>query len=590
MKKSLPATLVLLFVSVLVSCGKESSSVASLSSASSLPSSVYVSSSEVPALNIEKKKTDLYIMGPTVKDTIDLSFINGVNDIPFVDMDTVAKYIKMIQDGTQEEYTMTNEDGVFTILGRHSSSAVIDFKKDTVTYNDFTDFFTSSYSETSTDALSNKGFDSDGKPAYFEREASASSEVKGTPSVSFDLKKRDIPMYYQDGMGYLALQTFSDMFVSPRPIYMAYNGLAVFLLSGSVEDANLKDLYYQAPKGIRSQALTEFNYKEFVLALDLLYGLKKEKNITDFDSYLTQTGIKARMLSSDPLESDKALCTLAYSYLGDMHTKYFDNSPYAGKDDVLSLKDFYSYDYKDFYDRWVKIKAIRAKYYTETVPSYEKVGDTAFISFDNFIGEGTYKYYKTAPVINADDTLGRVIFAHSQIVAAGDAIKNVVLDLSCNTGGAADAAIFVASWFLGASCLNIGNTVTGTMGNSVYRADVNLDRKFDDNDTLGTRHLYCLTSKTSFSCGNLVPNLFKNTDKVSLIGQTSGGGSCVVAPISLADGTIFRISGESHIYKTKNGTPYDVDRGADPDFPISDLNFLYSNGRQDLVSYIDSIH
>ena len=151
-------------------------------------------------------------------------------------------------------------------------------------------------------------------------------------------------------------------------------------------------------------------------------------------------------------------------------------------------------------------------------------------------------------------------------------------------------AALASAWFLGESVISINDSITGTQGMNAYRVDANLDHKFDDSDALGNRRLYCLTSRTSFSCGNLLPCLFKNSGKVSLIGQKSGGGACVVAPISLADGTVFRISGAKRLDYVKNGTFYSIDQGADPDFAISDLSFLYQNGRADLVSYIDSLH
>lgn len=183
-----------------------------------------------------------------------------------------------------------------------------------------------------------------------------------------------------------------------------------------------------------------------------------------------------------------------------------------------------------------------------------------------------------------------MLYAHKQILAAGDTVKNVVMDLSCNTGGAADMAAMASAWFLGESVISLNNTFSGSEAMNAYRVDANLDRKFDENDTLGSRKFYCLTSRVSFSCGNLVPNLFKNSGKVSLIGQKSGGGACVVAPVSLADGTIFRVSGDRRLNTVKNGTFYNIDQGADPDYAISDLSFLYQNKRADLVSYIDSIH
>jgi hypothetical protein len=71
------------------------------------------------------------------------------------------------------------------------------------------------------------------------------------------------------------------------------------------------------------------------------------------------------------------------------------------------------------------------------------------------------------------------------------------------------------------------------------------------------------------------------------MGQKSGGGSCMVLPAATACGTTFQISGPFQMSFTKNGSFYDVDTGADPDFYIDDPENFYD--RQKLVKYIDSL-
>jgi hypothetical protein len=112
--------------------------------------------------------------------------------------------------------------------------------------------------------------------------------------------------------------------------------------------------------------------------------------------------------------------------------------------------------------------------------------------------------------------------------------------------------------------------MTGALSTGVYNVDVNLDGKFDDGDLgLVGKKRFCLTTINSFSCGNFVPCVFKNSNAVTLIGRTSGGGSCVVLPLTTAYGTLFRISGPSRLAFTKNGSFYDIDQGAEPDFTLA---------------------
>ena len=105
-----------------------------------------------------------------------------------------------------------------------------------------------------------------------------------------------------------------------------------------------------------------------------------------------------------------------------------------------------------------------------------------------------------------------------------------MLDLSNNLGGAVDAAVVTLSWFLGDAPFSVKNMATGALSTSVYRADVNLDHQYDEKDTVADKRLFCLISPVSFSCGNLVPAALKSSQKVTLLGRTSGGGSCVVQP------------------------------------------------------------
>ena len=145
----------------------------------------------------------------------------------------------------------------------------------------------------------------------------------------------------------------------------------------------------------------------------------------------------------------------------------------------------------------------------------------------------------------------------------------MVIDLSCNTGGMEDAAAFVCAWFLGESNIYMQNSLTGAQAVNVYRCDVNLDRVFDEKDTVSDLRLYCLISPVSFSCGNLVPCMLKASGKVVLVGQQSGGGSCQVHPFTTASGTFAQCSGYMHISSMKNGSFYDADQGVEPDVVLT---------------------
>ena len=71
------------------------------------------------------------------------------------------------------------------------------------------------------------------------------------------------------------------------------------------------------------------------------------------------------------------------------------------------------------------------------------------------------------------------------------------------------------------------------------------------------------------------------------MGRTSGGGSCVVLPLSTADGASFQISGFLRLAFIKNGSFYDIDQGAEPDYPLMRPASYYD--REALTAYINTL-
>lgn len=229
--------------------------------------------------------------------------------------------------------------------------------------------------------------------------------------------------------------------------------------------------------------------------------------------------------------------------------------------------------------------------YPESAKYYYEVGNTAYVCLNSFEINLNTDYYKAAAEGTlpdpSTDTVSLIIQAHQQITRENSPIENVVLDLSANDGGAAPAAIYTVAWFLGQAPVSVYNTFTGAETTSVYQADINLDHRYDEKDTLSHLHLFCLTSPISFSCGNLVPWAFKEDGRVTLMGRATGGGSCVVFPMTTAWGTSFQISGNRRLSFVKNGAYYDVDQGVEPDIIIESYEHFYD--RQKLTDYINNL-
>jgi hypothetical protein len=69
--------------------------------------------------------------------------------------------------------------------------------------------------------------------------------------------------------------------------------------------------------------------------------------------------------------------------------------------------------------------------------------------------------------------------------------------------------------------------------------------------------------------------MLKIRQKATLIGQTSGGGGCMVKPLGSADGTLFQISGNMSMRVAHNGSFNDIDQGMEPDYRLGDPSAFY---------------
>ena len=326
------------------------------------------------------------------------------------------------------------------------------------------------------------------------------------------------------------------------------------------------------------------------MMLDYFYGLKDAHKIESFDKLFHSVTFDRMLMGTDAKIADLAINYLINDYLDDSHSTWRAPSYLTGSVDFGIPRGASSSNIFAEMDRY---KEAREKYYPDGVPGYEEFGNTAYITFDSFEIPNlndTEGYYLVEDVNTLADTdvIGLIMKAHAQITRENSPIENVVLDLSCNGGGMNDVAAYVLGWLLGEVSLSVENPMTGAMSTAAYRADVNRDRKFDEKDTVADKRIFCLTSPCSFSNANMVACMLKDTHRVTMMGRTSAGGSCEVQNASSAWGSSFTISSPKRSSFLKNGSFYDIDRGADPDYQISTPEKYYD--RQALTDYINSLY
>ena len=608
---------------------------------------------KAPEHQIEMKSVPIYVGSPNVTDHFSLYFADGVEDLAFADLFDWAEVLNSLipeptgkYDGFKISAEVT-EDGKMVILKRETGyEMAVDFENRLLIWDDYCGFLQGANAPY-LDLAHLPESDEQGQPVYLSR--IDTRERHGHGPV-LDLSALSIPLIAQDGKYLVPLQTLSAFTLFPKAIGLYYNqecliatnissmkntkeklddylensGLVTPELAAQAEqncsteeekrayirsavakteagqeamkqfqeawDKSLYGLYTAtSPKGARSKALTAYSYDELCLELDFFYGLKDAHNIKDFATFFAQTGQEDLLLDPDALTADNALYDTLHYWLDDGHSASVSHSYLVDPDYTNERNLGFSIDSGIALSN--KLTELRGEKPEAGEPYYE-VGNTAYVTFDNFNMDTNLDYYAAAengslPDISKD-TISLIYYAHQQINRKNSPIENVVLDLSTNGGGMAPAAIWTLGWFLGDAQLSVTHTATDAETTVAYRADVNFDHKFDEDDTISDLNLYCLTSPVSFSCGNLVPWAFKADGRVTLLGRVTGGGSCSVLYATTPWGTSYQLSGPQQISFLKNGAYYDVDRGVEPDYFIRDYHKFYD--RKALTQIINGLN
>jgi hypothetical protein len=525
---------------------------------------------------------------------VTLYFLDGVTDLPYIEVNDWLSLMDNFFDGPGTDINYSIEtDGPVVTYTRHNSDSeakdngatmVIDFDKNSIDFMDYNVFCLRGNAATLLDTVTMNLLNEAGEPVLLEKLDTGSFTRYGDELI-FPLSDYGIDLIMQDGLYLVPLQTMSDI-VMPNTTMGSFffNGQCVIV---SADISACADLYYAAPTGDRSEALAEFGYNELCMMLDYFYGLKETHRIESFDRLFDDIGFKGPLTGPSAEQADKAIYRLTTDFLDDNHTDWHGFSYLAGPLDYsasgAARTKLFAY--------LERLNAAKAQFYPDGIPGYEEIGNTAYISFDTFMNltRNGEDYYLVEDLQDfpAEDSIALIMRAHEQIYRENSPIENVVLDLSTNLGGSESAAVFTIAWFLGEAAISGTDNMTGAMGTTTYRADVNRDGVFDEKDTVADKNLFCLISPCSFSSGNLVPCVFKDSGMVTLLGRTSGGGACSILNVSTAWGTSFQISVNICASFLKNGAFYDVDRGAEPDYVLTVPDSFYD--RAALTDYLNSL-
>lgn len=507
-----------------------------------------------------------HLIDPT-GETRNYDFFNN-RTIPYLSIeeyfDTYGNFMASSKEGYKHysKYVVFTHDKETTIVNSHNNSrCVIDYNKKTATFDSYSGFLTKA-----NDSSGPGDYISTYLDAYYFLEKTYEHQKGNEVTVNFN--DYHIDAYFYDNKIYLPLHFMFTLLGTSSPLGIGgiyYNGHRSYLL-GSIELLlNMFDECYQTLlQDIRKDDTTlnadymQYNYNVLCFALDFHFGLEK-RNLRSTNelryfnkegAYKTLEPYKTRLLSTKPGEFDDALIELFNNEFNDGGHSYV--SPISVTQDKNEPAFVRTGESKNTIDIYQALKEKREEvlgFNLDLEPENQylemEYGEAAnktkiaYITFDNF-SFSTAKPNIDMPFCTF--TFNLINYANEQI--RNNNIKNVVIDLSCNTGGVILAEEIIESWICGESHSMEYNTIDKSLTRVKRKADVNFNQKIDEGDFLPSDvNVYCIVSPSSFSCGNLLPSRLKDYSNTKFIGTQSGGGCCSVENyINLPTGAFITIS------------------------------------------------
>ena len=531
------------------------------------------------------------------------------SEIPYISVKDgveLMSYVRAINlDDKKYNYSFKEEGSNFVITNDRGAKCILNPENQTLYFDDY-DLFVSMI-PSNQEALSMVPI----KKNFKALKVTSQTYTKGQP-VTIDLKKyTKLDIYVKDNKCYLPLSVFNSALLSASEnVDLAYNGKNLFFVSADVLTtqtvlgkipSDLGDkLREGAEKQSISQEFSEYYYQSLCFDFDYQYGLKEK--FTSFDSFL-QSNYKNEILSTNPKQID-AYTLYALSYLNDGHTTLNDYSimyPFGENDFDFSKCSKTKVDWEKDDDAFSKKKK------AANIPNgLDYKGDTVFVTFAQFTSlNEDYLYPTKSDSSDSDDDIGipgldfgifdddsdkyestEYIF-HSLYKdlttdqTKKNQVKNIVVDLTTNGGGAADALIYSLSTLIGNVTFDMTNPLSKGHNHQTYLADINADGQINSEDKslseLGF-NIYFLNSRYSFSSANAMPYLAKlNKPNAVMLGDKTAGGPCAIKYIVTPIGNAYVSSSLSVISKPKDGGYVNIDDGIPADFKLTEEQMINRN-------------
>lgn len=456
-------------------------------------------------------------------------------------------------------YTVTKKNNGAT-LEDVNATMVIDTANDTVTFPQLEMFITGEDAYKAGGTVVDNQYVQELQPEYAE-----GYEVS---SAVYDLAKYGFDAVGDGDDVYLPAVILSDIFGFNYNTAEYVDGKLYFVSAGDeigtdpnspyVDKTALYNSVTRSPKEI------EFTYSEICFALDEIYGFPPHNKFSEsmkasgFDKAADQDEDLSH-IKNDYLRSESRLdYYVGLNYLTSLISDHGHTSMATG---LTALTSIPAYAETELVKAWTDPS--RTALYPEDSQKYNALiaaGEmwksglyqaraTAYTGDPNIVKETDNSAY----IVSGDKAFFSFDRFNSSVLpdlkealdhASANGVKDFYFDLSCNGGGDERVAAYLMKLMTGDGTFYYTNAKTGNRVVQKIKADLNGDGVFDEKDDEAKYGLNykIITSKASFSCGNLLPCLAQKAG-IPIFGEHSGGGTCFVLLLNHSDSMSYMISG-----------------------------------------------
>jgi hypothetical protein len=451
-----------------------------------------------------------------------------------------------------------------------------------------------------------------------------------------DFRKYGIDLRDDGKETYFPFATINDMFTDACMHMASYNGSRILVNTDDTKDLSDQDSDFSAPAYQLTEVgddLAQFRYGELCFVIDYFYGYpgrnlleKQGLRTKGLDATLDAVsgGKETKQLLKSKNQAEFALGTAALNCLladgGHTAVSVIRFAPESVNEafvtrynaasatlpavivQMMTAADKATTERSELRTTMTSLR--NARYGSDTRYVTSQDGKTAVVvlklfmevnhtGWQNYYTNGCTSTYWQAMVSdkNHPDIVVQTVEALQQARRSG--VKNVVLDVSLNTGGEDDPVGTLVALLGDRTAPNSPrryspswdqNMLTSRYLTKTFVVDRNFDGVFDDRDNetdwVGDLNIVVMTSEITFSNGSVFAAKMKDYG-YKMWGRRTGGGACSIAQYVTPDGMIYQISSSrSHTtYKNResidSGTPVDIELTNEQMYNIDYLDGMF---------------